>query len=163
MQPLSSSSSLSSFVGAQGPARVRARRDLPARPLLEGQGAGPHHRHPGHSADGAGGPAHHRHGRAHPGRHLPGQRLGQGQRGGLLPGASIRRRPSSRWRTTWRPPASSPRPPCARCWASTSWTRCWPSATGSTTTSARSSTSRRTPGASRSPTWRSSTWTWTRA
>lgn len=38
------------------------------------------------------------------------------------------RRRSSRWRTTWPPPASWPRPPCARCWASTNWTRCSPSA-----------------------------------
>jgi regulator of protease activity HflC (stomatin/prohibitin superfamily) len=44
---------------------------------------------------------------------------------------------------------------------STSWTRCWPSAKSSISTSSRCSTRRPTPGASRWPTSKSSTSTWT--
>ena len=68
------------------------------------------------------------HRRAAAGRDLARQRLGEGQRGGLLPRRRSRTRPSSRWRTSSMPPASSRRPRCARCSASTSSTRCWPSA-----------------------------------
>lgn len=46
---------------------------------------------------------------------------------------------------------------------STNWTRCWPSGRSSTSTSSPSWTSRPTPGASRSPTWKSSGSIWTRA
>jgi hypothetical protein len=38
--------------------------------------------------------------------------------------------PSSRWRTSSKPPASSRRPRCERYWASTTSTRCSPSASG---------------------------------
>ncbi len=51
--------------------------------------------------------------------------------------------------TIWSPPASWPRPPCARCSASTNSTRCSSSASGSTSTCSRSSMRRPTAGASR--------------
>ena len=60
------------------------------------------------------------------------------------------------------PPASSRRPRCARCWASTTSTRCWPSAKSSTPTSGAFSTSRPTAGASKSPSSSSSRSTSTR-
>ena len=47
---------------------------------------------------------------------------------------------------------------CARCWARPSSTRCSPSASGSTSTSSTSSTTRPSPGASKSPRWRSRMW-----
>ena len=68
------------------PARVRARRGVSARPVLEGEGPGPRHRRALRPADGAHGPAHARARRAAAGRDLQGQRLGQGQRRRLLPG-----------------------------------------------------------------------------
>lgn len=57
------------------------------------------------------------------------------------------------------PPASWPRPPCARYSASMSWTNCWPSVSSSTWTYAKCSTRRPMRGASRWPTSRSSTLT----
>ena len=102
-------------------------------------------------------PAHARARRAAAGRDLARQRLGAGQCGGVLPrhrsgegdhpGRALRR----------KQPASSRRPRCARCSASTISTRCWRSATSSTPTSGASSTSRPTPGASRSRSSSSST------
>ena len=70
---------------AAHPARVRARRRVPARPLLEGEGARAGAADPGHPADGEGRPAHGGDGRPEAGRDLARQRLGQGQRGGVLP------------------------------------------------------------------------------
>ncbi len=67
------------------PARIRARGDVHARPLLGRARARPHSDDPDHPADGAHGPAHHRARRAEPGRDLARQRLGQGQRGGVFP------------------------------------------------------------------------------
>ena len=75
-----------------------------------------------------------------PGRDLARQRLGEGQRGGLLPRDRPRAGDHPGRGLHGRRPASSRRPRCARCSASTSSTRCWPSATSSTSTSRRSST-----------------------
>lgn len=41
---------------------------------------------------------------------------------------STRRKQSSRSRIFWWRPASWPRQPCVRCWASTNWTNCWQNA-----------------------------------
>ena len=83
---------------------------------------------PGDPADGAGRPAHRGAGRAAAGRDLARQRLGQGQRGGLLPRGRPAEGDHPGRATSSRRPASSRRPRCARCSASTSSTRCWPSA-----------------------------------
>jgi hypothetical protein len=64
---------------------------------------------------------------------------------------------------TSRRRANSHRPRCAGSWASTTSTRCWPSATSSMPTSRTSSTSRPKAGASRSPLWNSSASISTRA
>src|SRR3546814_1843795 len=69
----------------QGAARIRARRGVPARPLLEGEGPGPDHPDSRGAADGADRLAHDCHGRAGAGRDLARQRVGQGQCGGVLP------------------------------------------------------------------------------
>ena len=69
----------------QGAARVRARRGVPARSLLEGEGPGADRADSGGAADGARGPAHGGDGRAAAGRDLARQRLGAGQRRGVLP------------------------------------------------------------------------------
>jgi regulator of protease activity HflC (stomatin/prohibitin superfamily) len=58
---------------------------FPAGPLLAGEGPRFVHPDPGRAADGARRPAHHRDGRAVAGPDLARQRLGEGQRGRLLP------------------------------------------------------------------------------
>ena len=95
---------------------------------------------PGDPADGARRPAHRRDGRADAGRDLARQRVGQGQRGAVLP-----RRRSGEGGDPGRELPRRDQPAraddaCARCSASTSSTRCWPSASGSTSTCRRSST-----------------------
>ena len=60
-------------------------------------------------------PAHGRHRRAAAGRHHARQRVGEGERGRLLPRHGPAARRSSRWRTTTTPRRSSRRRRCAAC------------------------------------------------
>ena len=112
---------------------------------------------PGHPADGQGGSAYRHDGRAAAGRDLPRQRLGEGQRGAVLsrrgPGAG--HHPGRELPGRHQP--ARPDHVALPCSASTSSTRCSPSARSSTSTSSTCWISRPTPGASRSPTSRSST------
>ena len=69
----------------RGAARIPARRRVPARPFLEGEGPrarDPRARHP---ADGARRASHRRARRAEPGRDFARQRVGEGERGRLFP------------------------------------------------------------------------------
>ena len=112
------------------PARVRARRRVPAGPLLEGQGPGTGDHHSRHPADGAGRPARRDDGRAAAGRDLARQRLGQGQCRRFLPCRRSAEGDHPGRDTTWLRPASSRRRHCVSCSASTNSTRCWQNANG---------------------------------
>ena len=94
-------------------------------------------------------PAHDHARRAVAGRDHARQRLGEGQRGALLPRHRSRRGPSSRCRTTSTPPRSWRRRRCAASAARRSSTSCSPSASGSTRSCRRSSTPAPSRGASR--------------
>ncbi len=94
--------------------------------LQRAERAGRHPRVRADRPDGARQPADHRHGRAAAGRHHPRQRLGEGQRGRLLPGHGSRAAPSSRSRATTTRLRSWRRRRCAACsdrWSSTTCCR----------------------------------------
>ena len=106
---------------------------------------------------GAGQPAHRRARRAAAGRHHARQRVGQGERGRLLPRDGSAHARSSRWRTTTTRRRSSRRRRCGACSGRWSSTTCCRSASGSTSSCSRSSTSTPIRGASRCRPSRSST------
>ena len=124
------------------PARIRARRGVHARPLYRDQRAGPVPAGAVRAADGARRPARRRRRGAAAGRDLARQRLGQGERRHLFPRRRRRARDDPGLELISRRRASSRRPRCAGCSASTTSTRCWPSATSSMPTSRTCSTSR---------------------
>ena len=109
----------------QDPARVRARGGLPARAAGRARaGPGVIYVIPGIEKAHARRPAHGHHGRAAAGRDHQGQRLGEGERGALLPRRRSEPRASSRWRTTSSPRRSSRRRRCAASAARPSSTSC---------------------------------------
>ena len=78
--------------GGQDLPRIRTRRGLYARPLHPGVRPRPRHPHPDHPAGRAHRSPHPCRGRSEPGRDLSRQRLGEGERGALLPGHRPRAR-----------------------------------------------------------------------
>ena len=145
------------------PARIRARRGLHARPLHRDQGSRAVSAGAVRAADGARRSARRGRRSSAAGRDFARQRLGQGQRRHLFP----RRRSRARHHPGQQlPDGDEPARPdhaALGAWASTTSTRCWPSATSSTPTSRTCSTSRPKAGASRSPMSRSSASISTRA
>ena len=110
--------------GDPDPARVRARRDLPARPPDRPEGPRPDPPDPDHRPDGPGRPADGDAQRAAAGGDHEGQRHRPGERGRLLPRRSTPTRPSPRSRTSCSPRRRSRRRRCGRCSARPSSTRC---------------------------------------
>ena len=117
------------------------------RVLTEAQGAGVRVRVLADRPHGQGQPADGGARRPAAGRDHARQRLGQGERGRLLPRHEPDAGRSSRSRTTSTRPRSSPRRRCARCSARSSSTTCCRSARSSTCACRRSSTSTPTRGA----------------
>ncbi len=142
----------------QRPQRVRARGGVPPRPhAAAAQGTGrrlhpvadrPHRQHLAANRGAR---------RAAAGRHHPRQRLGQGQRGGLLPGHRPQPRGGRGRELPLRHQPDGADHPALGARARPTSTGCSPSARSSTTSCRRSSTARPIPGASRCRRSRSST------